>query len=113
MNTENQWKAKLKAAIEKDGGVCLSLHGHGMQASGWPDLWIGHRLYTGWIELKAHNGELRTDQKVVCRKLEFFQTVVILRADKLWQTCTLEDVKGVVMPGVFGILDVRAILGAL
>lgn len=38
------------------GALTFNVHGHGMQAVGWPDVYVAHRMYHGWVELKAGSG---------------------------------------------------------
>lgn len=43
----------VRDALVKDGAMVLKIHGHAMQAPGWPDLYVAHPTYGGWIEMKA------------------------------------------------------------
>ena len=66
---ENAWKARLKKDLEALNGVVLSVHGHAMQAPGWPDLYVAHSRWSGWIELKMPRGSLSGIQVAVGKKL--------------------------------------------
>jgi len=111
MKNETQWKAALRREFDKVG-VSLSLHGHGMQAPGWPDLFVGSKVWSGWVELKAHDGELSAAQRIVGRKLTALGLFVVARASADWKTMLLETVEGDKMPESMacGILDVRRML---
>jgi len=111
VNSETQWKAKLRRELDMVG-VSLSLHGHGMQAPGWPDLFVGSSVWSGWVELKAHDGELNTAQRIVGRKLAALGLHVVARASRDWKTMLLETVEGERMPESMacGILDARRML---
>ncbi len=50
--SEFEWKAQLTEDLRGKAALVLSLHGHAMQAPGWPDLYIAHRFWSGWLELK-------------------------------------------------------------
>lgn len=84
---ETEWKSKLKKEFESIGAKVLSLHGHAMQAPGWPDLYVCHPIWSGWIELKMHDGELSTAQKIVGNSLECQRLAVVLVADEEERHC--------------------------
>lgn len=94
IKTENQWKAALVKALRAYGAHVLSLHGHAMQAPGWPDIFVAHRQWSGWIELKASSGELKDAQRLVGRKLEDLDQFVCLRASTTWEVAEVLDVHG-------------------
>lgn len=56
--TESEWTRGLCRDLEKLGAVTLALvaggksRGQMMQAPGWPDRWLCHPLWTGWLEMK-------------------------------------------------------------
>ena len=108
--TENKWKAALKKAFVEAGADALSLHGHGMQAPGWPDLWIGHWRWSGWLELKAHKGELSTAQRIIGRKLERRQQFYCVRATAKWDGFTVEDSNGNAKFEALSLLDAQWLL---
>lgn len=89
---ETQWKAKLVASGRLIGAKVLSLHGHGMQAPGWPDIWVGSGIWTGWIELKMHDTEIQTNQKLVMKELEKLGASVIVRMEQGERMCVVERV---------------------
>ena len=80
--------------------------------TGWPDLWVGSKIWSGWVELKAHDGELSTAQRIVGRKLTALGIFVVARASADWKTMLLETVEGDKMPESMacGILDARRML---
>lgn len=91
---EAQWKARLRREFDTCG-VSLSLHGHMMQAPGWPDLYVATTIWDGWIELKAFEGELSMAQRMVGRKLTVAaKNFVVLRASKDWLSMRLESWNG-------------------
>lgn len=92
---ENKWKAELKKALEGIGATVFSCHGHGMQAPGWPDLFVAHSIWSGWIELKMPNGRLSTSQKIVGRKLESrgIMAVLVWKDPDLWEIRDVDEVE--------------------
>jgi len=52
--TESRFQTVLKKLLTQDTGAeVLNIHGHGMQAPGWPDLQVFHPKWTGFLELKV------------------------------------------------------------
>ena len=60
--TENQVKALLAKIWRRMGAMVLPVHGHSMQEPGWPDLYVAHALWTGWMELKLDTEPLSAKQ---------------------------------------------------
>lgn len=83
MRSENKWKALITQHLRDCGALVLSLHGHSMQQRGWPDIYISHPKFTGWIELKLPSGCLSDAQLSIMRKLEMRTKafVVIIEED--------------------------------
>lgn len=67
--TENKFQAALVKEFEKMRCLVFNCHGHKMQAAGWPDLWIAHAAWTGWLELKRANREVTPLQKRRIRQI--------------------------------------------
>lgn len=66
------------------GALVLGLHGHAMQSPGWPDLYVAHPRYDGWVELKGDGGSLSPLQTAVGKKLvERRVRAVVLNGDGL------------------------------
>lgn len=42
----------VRAALELEGAYVWKCHGGMMQAAGMPDLYVAHRKFHGWLELK-------------------------------------------------------------
>lgn len=58
--SEGQFQSRLIAELKKAGAIVFKVHGHAMQASGWPDLQVYSRTWTGHLELKV--GDARPTQ---------------------------------------------------
>lgn len=67
--TESKWTAQLRRALEARGACCLKLHGHSMQAAGWPDLYVAARGCSRWVEVKARGGRQDVLQHAIMRQL--------------------------------------------
>ena len=67
---ETVWSACILSLISKKAnGTILSVHGHEMQAPGWPDSYISHKYWKGWIEFKGSKTRLTDLQKMILSKL--------------------------------------------
>ncbi len=92
---ENKFQTRLVGMLEKRGAKVLNIHGHMMQKSGWPDLFISHWDFTGWIELKVEEREVKTHQKLVIKDLRLRGTVAfVLRYEHDDETLQLDEVPG-------------------
>lgn len=80
---ENKYQGIVVKLLKEAGAEILNLHGHAMQAPGWPDLYVAHRIWTGWIELKVDDNDLRPNQVRVVRALrERHVPVHVCRMDR-------------------------------
>lgn len=52
-STETKLTRELCRALEKLGALTLSLTASRYQQPGWPDRWVCHRAFTGWLEFKG------------------------------------------------------------
>lgn len=60
---ERNFQSDLVRQLTKVGALILNVHGHAMQKSGWPDLFVAHVLWYGWIELKRETEVMTQLQK--------------------------------------------------
>lgn len=65
--TESEMTRKLCRALEGLGAVTYVAVGGRMSRPGWPDRWIGHRDWQGWVEFKAAGAKPRANQ-LACRR---------------------------------------------
>lgn len=61
---ESVFEKRVKECLTKCDAMRLKVHGHMMQDSGWPDLYVCHIKWQGWIELKVEDENLRENQKI-------------------------------------------------
>ena len=52
---ERRFQKRLVEQLRAAGAVVLNKIGSTEEGPGWPDLWVGHRLWSGWLELKTNN----------------------------------------------------------
>lgn len=65
----------VRSAAEERGARTVKLHGEMMQERGLPDLYVGHRYFNGWIEVKRQStaridNQMTAHQKAFCRDME-------------------------------------------
>ena len=66
---ESQFQSSLRLKLTKAGALVFNVHGHAMQAPGWPDLQVYSPMWTGHLELKVGRGSLSIHQKRVIEAL--------------------------------------------
>lgn len=66
---ESRFQGILSARLKTAGALVLNVHGHEFQSSGWPDLIVFSRHWTGGLELKVGVGKLSTLQKIMLKRL--------------------------------------------
>lgn len=60
---ETQFKNKIVAMLKEEGAKTFKIHGSEWQEPGWPDLYVAHKMWTGWLELKVNAGESDLQRK--------------------------------------------------
>ncbi|PHR91989.1 MAG: hypothetical protein COA69_09495 [Robiginitomaculum sp.] len=66
---ESGFQNALIKGMRDRGAQVFNCHGHMMQEPGWPDLWVGHPKFQGWIELKVGHNGLSGKQRVILKRL--------------------------------------------
>lgn len=59
---ESQFQTRLVKGLRSVDAQVLNLKPDLVMGRGWPDLYVGHRLWSGWLELKARNTRLSPAQ---------------------------------------------------
>lgn len=67
---ESAFGNKLVKALESAGAKTLKVHGSLWQESGWPDLQVYHKIWTGHLELKCGQRVLQLNQRICMRELQ-------------------------------------------
>jgi len=101
---EGKLTQKLLKELKELGCLCLKLHGHAMQASGWPDALIIHKRFICFIEFKVGNNKLSALQTrmidlisqrgVKCFIVTFINELLEIRNYKNEQIAVVMDAKG-------------------
>jgi hypothetical protein len=60
---ESAFQSKVKKKLVGAGALVFNVHGHAMQAPGWPDLQVYSPRWTGQLELKTMTGKLSVMQR--------------------------------------------------
>lgn len=95
---ENKFASKLTRLIRDCNGLVLSIVGNRMMQSGWPDIFVAHSYWIGFIEFKGEHTVLRKDQQFIIKRLkEKGVNVFIVRYPDLIQD-ELGNVLGVFKP---------------
>jgi len=76
---ESDFGKQIVTAIEGSGGVAFKVHGHAMQKSGWPDLQVYGKKWTGHIELKVNDETSNIQKLVICDLLARGTPALVLR----------------------------------
>ena len=66
---ENVFAKKITKNIRDCNGLVLSVVGSRMQENSWPDIYVAHKYWTGWIEFKGEKTRLRKDQALKLEQL--------------------------------------------
>jgi len=66
---EKDFQAKIQSGLKIANAMVLNIHGHAMQAAGWPDLYVCHWRWKGWIELKVGTRQATPLQRIKLREL--------------------------------------------
>ena len=53
MTEETKFKNAIKTHLTGLGAKVFKVHGSEWQEPGWPDLYVAHKTWTGWLELKV------------------------------------------------------------
>ena len=64
---ETKFQRSMTKALDKTNAEHFNIHGHAFQRSGWPDHFIAHELFTGFVELKIPSGK----ESAIQRKRRF------------------------------------------
>jgi hypothetical protein len=59
----------LIKVLELHGAWTFNVHGHVFQKRGVPDLYVAHPFWTGWLELKVEDREVKELQRIQMEKL--------------------------------------------
>jgi hypothetical protein len=79
MMIETRLTARLIKQIRLANGRVLNVHGHASQDPGWPDVFITHKYWTGWIEFKGPRTPISEYQENILASLYQQVSIWIVR----------------------------------
>ena len=79
MQIETKLTARLLVSWRAMGSEILNITGSAFQAPGWPDIFICHKHWSGWIEFKGPTTPIQPHQKRIVRTIGLTQSVFVVR----------------------------------
>ena len=67
--SESTMTRALTKRLRESGVVVLACVGGGRQGAGWPDRYVAHPWWRGWVEFKLGNGRLTALQRIMLERL--------------------------------------------
>ncbi len=67
---ESPWTAKVGGEMKRLGALVFAVVGGDMQEPGWPDRYVAHPSYVGWLEFKGATTRVEKLQEIVMRRLK-------------------------------------------
>lgn len=66
---ESEWNRAWSEWLERAGARVFAVVGSTYQEAGWPDRYVAHRVFAGWVEGKQDARQLTTAQRLTCKEL--------------------------------------------
>jgi hypothetical protein len=66
---ETDFAKKITKNLRNCNALVLSVVGNRMQQNSWPDIYVAHKYWIGWIEFKGEKTKLRKDQAMLLEEL--------------------------------------------
>lgn len=66
---ESEFKRRVLDGVTRCNGMVFHIVASMMQEPGWPDEYIQHRYWRGFLEFKGKNTRLSAKQKIIIREL--------------------------------------------
>jgi hypothetical protein len=77
---ESKFQGKVIKWFESCAAKCFHIHGNVFQQDGIPDLFVAHRVWHGWIELKVDKHQCEPLQRKFIKDLrDRYVSVAVLR----------------------------------
>lgn len=76
---ESKLQEIVKKKLEAAGCLVFNIHGHAMQRAGIPDLYIVHRQFRGWVELKTETDLSKIQEKTIHDLIRRGDTAFVVR----------------------------------
>lgn len=90
MQSETKLTSRLVRGGRTARAMILNVHGHKMQTPGWPDLYIAHKLWTGFLEMKGPRTKIEPHQQQIIgglkeRNVSVYVVRFIGQEDSWWR----------------------------
>jgi len=105
--TECQFTRWYCKCLKRVGAVILPIVGSAYGGAGWPDRYISHRDFKGFVEFKQGEAHLQTSQRVAIKKLLLTGEIVFVGRIANTNMFTLQKMNGVYVSTI----DVRPLIG--
>lgn len=69
VRSESQWNRAFCSALTKCNAEIFACSASMRQTPGWPDRWICHTLFSGWVECKRVTYDLTEAQRLIHQSL--------------------------------------------
>lgn len=69
MQSEAEFTATICDDLRRCNAVVLPIVGNAMMPRGWPDRYVHHAYWQGWLEFKAVNGIIAAAQREIMKSL--------------------------------------------
>lgn len=69
VRSESEWNRKFCSALTKCNAEVFACSASARQTPGWPDRYIAHTLFCGWVEAKRTTNDLANNQRAVITSL--------------------------------------------
>lgn len=66
---ERDWQRSIARKLREQGAIVLVKQGNAGEGPGWPDLYVAHTTWTGWLELKIEPNTTTPRQAQMLKKL--------------------------------------------
>lgn len=96
---ESQYTKAVCEEMEQCGASVIPYVGNTRQRNGVPDRWVGHSLFSGWLEFKTLKGRLSLGQKICIERLNrsVKGTAYVIRSNGNVTCGRIENEKGKVL----------------
>jgi hypothetical protein len=86
---ESAFQTEVIRYLRSVGGKTHNIHGHAMQERGIPDLWLSHREWFGWLELKVRHHLTEVQRAVIAAHMDRGVPAFVVRGSM--RSCRVSD----------------------
>ena len=66
---ESPWTREICAQLKRQNCMTFAVVAHKLQEPGWPDRYVHHAYWRGWLEFKGPKTRTAPKQKIIIREL--------------------------------------------